>query len=237
MKCSPATRGAAAIAFLLAVGTAGRADPITWTYSWSNSPTSIAADKPCSGYLTLSNESTQTASGDSDVVVTNIQGHSTAPATQPDTFTDKTYSLGLTLTDQTSGTSGNLTFTGELNGVLTAGSSHITNTFTGFTTQSLVLGGNLYVVSVNTYTAPGPPGSANPGSIGATATVSIFQLPEPGSFALWGIGAFLALVGMVSRPGHPFSRRCGAIRCRRGPMWSRPSTSTTAFERFRIPSR
>jgi hypothetical protein len=147
---------------LLAVGTAGRADPITWTYSWSNSPTSIAADTPGSGYLTLSNESTQTASGNSDIVVTNIQGHSSAPATQPATFTDKPYTLGLTLTDQASVTSGNLTFTGELNGVLTAGSSHITNAFTGVTTQSLVLGGNLYVVSVNTYTAPGPPARPTP---------------------------------------------------------------------------
>jgi hypothetical protein len=200
MKLSPAGRGGLALALLLAVTTAGRADPISWSYSWSNSPTQINADTPGGGYLTLSNETTKTAVGDSDVVATNIQGHSSATGGQVDTFTHKTYTLGLTLTDQASGVSGNLNFTGELNGTLTATSSLITNTFTGLTTQSLVLGDNLYTVTVDSYTAPGPPGSANAGSIGAVATVSIFHLPEPSTLVLSGLGAcFLALAARRRR--------------------------------------
>jgi hypothetical protein len=192
MKGSPATRGATALLLLLAVGPAGRADPITWSYSWSNSPTNIAADAP-GGYLTLSNEAPQTATGNSDIVATNIQGHSSAPTTKPDTFTAKPYTLTLTLTDQASGASGSLDFTGALSGVLSASSAHVTNTFTGPTTQTLVLGDNRYTVTIGTYTAPGPPGSANPGSIGATAVVSIFQLPEPAAVALAALGGLLTL--------------------------------------------
>jgi hypothetical protein len=201
MKLSPAGQGGLALALLLAATTSGRADPIAWSYSWSNSPTHVASDTPGSGYLTLSNESKTNAVGDSDIVATNIQGHSTATGGQVDTFTNKTYTLSLALTDTASGKSGHLDFTGELNGTLTATSSVITNTFTGPTTQTLVLGDNLYSVTIDSYTAPGPPNSANPGSIGALATVSIFHLPEPSTFVLSGLGAsFLALAGRRRRP-------------------------------------
>ena len=200
MTYSPATRACLPPVLLLVVTTAGRADPIAWSYSWSNSPTQVNADAPGTGYLTLSNESTQNAAGDSDIVATNIKGHSPATTGEIDTFTNKTYTLTLTLTDLASGASNTLAFTGELNGTLTAGSSLITNTFTGPTTQTLVLGDNAYTVTIDSYTAPGPPGSANAGSIGALATVAIFQLPEPGTLTLSGLGAsFLVLAGWRRR--------------------------------------
>jgi hypothetical protein len=191
MKPSPATLGGIALALLLTLGTAGRADPIAWTYSWSNTPDVLYANKPGTGTITLSDESKQTAAGDSDVVATNIQVHSTATVSHPDAFTRQTYTLGLTLTDQASGQTGTLNFTGFLDGTATASSARITNTFTGPVSQPLFLGNNRYTVTMTSYTPPGPPGAANSGSIGAHAVITVEALPEPGAGVLAGCGACL----------------------------------------------
>lgn len=195
MKPSPATPGGIALVLLLAVAGVGRADPIAWTYSWSNTPDTLFANKPGTGSITLTDETTRTAAGDSDVVAANLQVHSTATTSHPDIFTNKTYALKLTLTDEASGQSGHLAFTGRLDGTATASSARITNTFTGPTNQPLILGDNRYTVTMTAYTPPGPPGAANSGSIGAHAVITvesmIHALPEPGAFALAGFGACL----------------------------------------------
>ncbi len=204
MKHSPVALGIGALAWLLAAAAAGRADPIQWSYSWSNSPTTIAADSPGTGSITLTNEATRSVAGDSDIVATNIQVQSTAPITAPDVFTNKTYALTLTLTDTASSSSNNLVFVGHLDGTATAGSANITNTFTGNTTQQLVLGNNLYTVTINSYTPPGPPGEVQSGSIGAHATVTvqnvnILTLPEPGALVLAGLGGVGCLLARCRR--------------------------------------
>src|SRR5262249_29714492 len=108
------------------------------------------------------------------------------------------YTLSLFLQDQDSGKSGTISFTGEFNGMLTADSSNITNTFVGPTTQTLVLGDHLYTVSIGPYSAPGPTGVVNVGGIGARADVkvsTIFHTPEPSSCLLALVGtACLAFV-------------------------------------------
>jgi hypothetical protein len=101
------------------------------------------------------------------------------------------------LVDTSSGASGTLAFTGQFDGTLTAASSNIANTFTGKLTQSIVLGGNLYTVTMGSFTPPRPPGENNSGSINAHASVSVqtaFVTPEPGGFVLAGIAVpFLSI--------------------------------------------
>src|SRR5262249_37343370 len=153
----PLALGAMALAALLGLASECRADLIHWTYSWSNSPSTIQADIPGTGSITLTNGANNNVAGDSDIVATNLRVHSTATTTTPDVFTNKSYTLMLTLNDQGSGASGSLVFTGELSGTATAGSANITNTFTGIGVQSVQLGDNLYTVTIGPFTAPGPP--------------------------------------------------------------------------------
>jgi hypothetical protein len=185
---------------LLFFGTAGaRAELIQWSYSWSRSPVQVFADKPGTGYISLTGDGLKSATGSSYLVATNLQAHSTAGIQNPDVFTNKPYTLSLFLQDQDSGKSATISFTGEFNGTLTADSTKITNTFVGATTQSLVLGNNVYTVTIGPYTSPGPTGAVNSGSIAARADVKVSPViasPEPstGLLALLGAGCGLAFV-------------------------------------------
>jgi hypothetical protein len=190
MSNAPSTR-AAALAFILAMAPAARADWIAWTYSWSNTPQAILADNAAGGgQITLTDEPTLPAIGNTDIVATNIHTLSTASPSAPDTFTNKSYTLTLNLTDTASGQSGAVAFTGVFNGTLTASSSNITNTFTSPTTATLDLGSNQYTIILTAYTPPGPTGSVNAGAIGAQATVTVapihvvLQTPEPATLLL-----------------------------------------------------
>jgi hypothetical protein len=191
---------AVALVLLLAVTPAIRADWIPWTYSWSNSPQTILADGGSGGKITLTDEPTLPAVGNTDIVATNIRTYSTAASGSPDKFTNKAYTLQLTLTDSASGQTGTATFTGIFNGTLTANSSNITNTFTGSTTVVLDLGTNQYTVNLTAYTPPGPTGSVNAGAIGAHATVVVEPIgpvsltPEPSAALLAACGLPLALL-------------------------------------------
>jgi hypothetical protein len=183
------------VAILLCIGSAdARAELIQWSYSWSRSPAEVHSDNHNgAGYLSLTDDGLKSAAGNSYLAATNLQGHSTASPSDPDVFNNKAYTLTLYLQDQDSLKSGTLSFNGQLNGTLTADSSNIKNTFTGLTTQKLVLGDHVYTVTIGPYSPPGPPGGTNSGSIAARAEVSIslIQLPEPSSLAL----AFLGAIG------------------------------------------
>ena len=198
MKFSLSPLAGALLALLLAFVPEAHADLIPWSYNWSRSPSDIHADAPGTGHISLSDESQHSAVGDSDIVATNLKTFSTAQAANPDIFTAKPYAVTLTLTDLTSGTTGSLTFTGALNGQLTASSSNIANTYTGLTTQQLILGDTIFTATIGSYTPPGPPDSTNLGSIGAHTTVKVSHigpvefLPEPGTMtlSLLGLAAF-----------------------------------------------
>ncbi len=208
MKLSPLAWGGTACVLLLFSTASARAELIQWTYNWSRSPTTVMADSPGTGYISLTNEGMKSAAGNSYLVATNLQAHSTATVTNPDVFTNKTYQLNLYLQDQASGKSGTVTFTGEFNGTLTANSTIISNTFVGATTKTVTLGNNQYTVTIGPYAAPGPTGAVNSGSIAARAEVTvspvitgIFQLPEPSSSALailgvWGLLLMRRRVGI-----------------------------------------
>jgi hypothetical protein len=191
MSRSPAALGAAALALALAAGAGARADWIAWSYNWSRSPAEVLADNPATGgKITLTDESQHTVVGDSDVVATNLKTYSKATGANPDHFTNKPYALSLSLKDLASSAGATLTFTGLFNGTATATSANITNTFTGPTTQSVVLGSNLYTVTIGPYVAPGPTGALNSGGISGHARVTVESVtqasltPEPGTLLL-----------------------------------------------------
>jgi hypothetical protein len=200
MKRSPLAPVGAALIVCLWSG-AARADLIQWTYDWSRTPSKIFSDNG-QGWITLTDESQKSVVGDSAIVATNLDTFSTAPRTNPDTFTDKEYTLNLRLVDQASGQLGTLHFVGRLDGTLSADHANITNTFLGQTTQKLQLGENLYTVVLNSYSPPGPPGAFNHGAISALATVTVnpihvATLPGPGGLTLAGLGA--AGLGLAAR--------------------------------------
>ncbi|MHB1422950.1 MAG: hypothetical protein ACYC3I_07110 [Gemmataceae bacterium] len=205
MSHSPVALGGAAWVVLLFGAGGAHAELIQWSYSWSRSPTQVSANSPGTGYISLTDQPLTSATGNSYIVATNLQAHSTASVQNPDVFTNKTYTLSLFLQDQDSGKSGTVAFTGAFNGTLTAESSNISNTFLGSTTKSLALGDHLYTVAIGPYSAPGPTGAVNSGSIAARAEVTvstILHLPEPSSVVLALLGAGCGLACVRRRRGH-----------------------------------
>ena len=187
----------APLAALLLAGGA-RAEFIAWSYNWTPTVSAVPADSPGTGKVLLTNEPAGAAVNSSDIVASDIRTVSSAPYNNPDHFTNTPYGLTLTLTDKASHDSGTVTFTGVFNGTLTALSSNITNTFTGPRVQVLQLGGNVYTISMGTYSPPPPPGAVNAGAISAYAqvtvqsgTTGVLQLPEPSALALAGLGLSL----------------------------------------------
>lgn len=201
MRYSPAAVGTAAL-LLFGVSNAN-AELIQWSYNWSRSPAEVhSSNHGGAGFISLTDEGLKSAAGNSYLVATNLQAHSTASNKDPDVFVNKAYSLKLFLQDKDSGASTTLTFNGEFNGTLVADNSNIANTFTGKTTQSIVLGDHLFTVSIGPYSAPGPTGAVNAGSIAARAEVTvstIFHLPEPSAFLLALLGGCALLAARRRR--------------------------------------
>ncbi|HEY7310296.1 MAG TPA: hypothetical protein VH643_13110 [Gemmataceae bacterium] len=181
-----------ALALLLSARVGARADLIQWGYNWTPSATKITSDGGGSGWISLTNESSKSAAGSSNTVLTNLRAFSTAPQSNPDTFTHASYTFTLQLQDSASKATGSLTFSGFFSGTLTADNANIKNTLTSPATQQLNLGGNTYSVSIGTYTPPGPPGVANAGSLNATVTATpgnnggggVSGTPEPSTLTL-----------------------------------------------------
>jgi hypothetical protein len=226
MRVSAVACGGATLILLLAAPTA-HAELIHWMYEWSRTPEIIQADNPGNGYIALTGEGVKAVAGDSDVVATNLRTYSTAPNDKPDRFTAKAYSLSLYVFDMVSQMGGTLHFTGQLDGVLTENSANIKNTFTSATTQILVLGRNVYTAKIGPYSAPGPTGSTNSGSISGHLTITVESMlasvPEPNTLVLSSLGtALLAWAGLRGRPLGlllPPGRRIAVVSepLRRGP--------------------
>ena len=178
---------AIAIALCLLAGAQARADFVSWEYNWTPSATKILADNPTTGSILLSNEPGGSAVNNTYIVATNIKTASTADPSNLATFTNKAYSLALTILDDASGKSGTLTFAGAFNGTVSSKSAIIMNTFTGPQTRSVQLGNHLYTVQVGPFAPPGPPTANIAGSISALANVSVKDVPEPSTFVLSGL--------------------------------------------------
>ena len=196
--------GCIAFALLLLANTSARADLIQWGYNWQPSTMKVSANAGGSGYLSLTDEPANLASGASNTVVTNIKAVSTAAYNTPDVFNKPPITFTLQLEDLASKATATTTFSGYFTGTITGSSSNIQFTPTSSPTETVSLGGNNYKIAIGTYTPPGPPGAANAGSLNAFVTVtpssggggSISSVPEPTGLTLAGMAlSFLGLAG------------------------------------------
>lgn len=196
------TAQASAVALLLAFSTGAEAanlppSSLAWSYDWKpgNTPGFVYADGKNDAGISMTNEPTKVAVGNSDIVATNLRVNSFATAAAPDLISgpNGNYSLTLTLSLNDGGTpiSKSLTFNGTLNGTLSAEAAQIFNAFTGDKKQSVDLGAYKFEVEMIGYVGPGPKDQENAGSISAHVTISRLtpaQVPEPSTMLLSALG-------------------------------------------------
>lgn len=207
-------RGIFAAAVLIVALTAvrGQADLIPWSYQWNAHPIVVNADplgpdRPPTGGITLTPAAITvtggtpgTAQGNADLVAVflNTFNFSPSPDGQPNHFTNSPYYLNVTLTDGASHASANLQFSAVFNGTLTDSTANIHTTFTAPVSQSVVLGANLYTVTLTSYKPPGSPISGGDGQIDAHVEVRPAAAPEPSGLVLACTG-LAALAGLALR--------------------------------------
>jgi len=174
-----------AVALLFCAGASARADFVPWSYSFSASPLTLPSDDgTASVVITPTSAVTNGLDNKDNVVAASFWANGPATAA----FTGKEYDLTMHLTDGASKATGDLTFKGTLSGTTFDLSNPLTPP-----TNSLVLGGNSYTVTVGAFAPPAPGVS---GTIRADVLVVAGSgqpeppatVPEPGSFVLMGLG-------------------------------------------------
>src|SRR5262245_35029681 len=162
-----------AVALLFLASQAARAEP-GWSYTWTTTTPLVGSGGSGVSILPASGS----GSGTSDIVAANLAVISSAPAETPDPVNGG-WNLTLHLTDNASGDSGTLLFTGQFSGTVSAGGSNVENTFNDPKIQSLPLGAHAYSVTIGLYTPPGLPGATLMGAIGANLSFSDTSPPPP----------------------------------------------------------
>jgi len=161
-------------AFLLClVVPVARAEP-DWSYNWTTTTPLVGTNGAGVSILPASGS----GSAISDIVAANLSVLSSAPAATPDSVNGG-WNLTLHLTDNASGNSGTLPFSGQFKGTVSASSSNVDNTFNQPTVQSLSLGAHDYTVTIGLYTPPGLTGTTLKGAIGANLALSNISAPLP----------------------------------------------------------
>jgi hypothetical protein len=200
---------------LLLAGAAAHASPL-FSYNWSPDTQKHFADGFGPGdtdhYVNFSNEPPKDASVNSithktHLVATNLTVFSSADDATPDNI-NSSYGLTLVLQDLATGHSHTFTFTGNLSGTFSTGTSNIDNTFTGGSPATWTdTNGDTFKITTDAYTPPGPPNASLAGSIGATVLYSAggkqpppppppHDGPEPSTLLLSVFG--LSGLGMAS---------------------------------------
>ena len=191
MSRSPARLAAVSLACLLLPAGLARAEMINWSFSWAPSTQTLHADAPGAGRVNLSSYGGTIHSHAGDLVglaAAYVSYSSQAPDTAPDHFSHAPFSLTLTLTDNASHQTGNLTYAGFFAGGLSASSSGLGVTVDSPTAAGLTLGGHFYSVRIGPYIAPPYPSTNLPGILVANVTVTDVQaVPEPATLALAGL--------------------------------------------------
>jgi hypothetical protein len=207
-----------------------RADFVDYSYHWSVSPGAVfVGTNPTSGNagdLSTGSVAFSVASdgsgaarvggGPSAIPVGQFTTTSSAPEEGPDSFSSP-FTLALRLTDAASGERKDLTFSGTINGKLTAAASTLTVDFTGPRTQRVTLGGLDYAASMDLSTASIPaPGEAGASTLGATIQVGprsdptppVSQAPEPSTLLLAAFALPLAALARrrANRPAQVIDR-------------------------------
>jgi hypothetical protein len=128
--------------------------------------------------------------GASDLIATQINTFYNAPGTGAYSFRppDSHYTLHVILEDVRWSVTGQLEFPGYFTGTISPTKVNIGNTFLGPTTQSLLLGPDLYTVTIGPFLPPSAPNSPDLGSIGAHVEVrQVKATPEPSTLVLAGM--------------------------------------------------
>jgi hypothetical protein len=180
---------AMALAALLWAAAGSRGDQISFEYNFLT-PAAVTGDAGNLGAISFATTvAGHIGSADTTVTAATLAAATSAPSTTPDTFHGQSYNLTLELTDDASGQSGTLTFTGKLFGTLSAQSASITTSFDS-STKTLILGADRYLVTIGPFTSSSNP--TIPGTLQASIEVTPFlpaeQAPEPPTILLAGIG-------------------------------------------------
>ncbi|SRR5579875_1295453 len=210
----------AALCFLSSTDNAAHADftPVFVDVNFNSTATQVYSDQGSVAGLTFLPNPTYrqwitpgSEPGTSVTMLTFIDP--TAKSSEAFTFTNRPFTLVMSLKDEPSGASGSLTFTGTFSGTLSMQSSQILVTMSSPLLQHLRLGNDSYTVNLGTsppyfpgdpekglnYIMPGSPLSQlRRGGFGVTiSTPAIPQAPEPSSLVLAGLGA----LGLAARFG------------------------------------
>jgi hypothetical protein len=188
------------------------APKVAYLYNWeplAGISRAVSSDDG-TGTVLFTDEPKGSATGNSDIVATNLTVASVADPNSPEHIGSKNpadgdYALQLTLTDKASNKTAVITFHGQLGGNFSADSANVTNTFLGATKEVEVLGANTYTITALSYAPPGPPTGHNSGSITfhvdvTTASGTVHGggglTPEPSSMLLSCLG--LSFLGAAS---------------------------------------
>jgi len=187
---------AVALAMLLIGSISVYADTIPWGYT-ATSPADISASTSPLSSITFAG-ATGVASGDSGIIIYNMNTDSSATDSAPDSFSNVPFNLSINLTDikATGSVSPSAVATGTVNfsGLFNATNVTAKSLLPGMpgwslvpgngspTTASVTLGSDdtgwrTYNVQISSFTSPGEPGGA-PGSI--QAIVNIVDATGPG---------------------------------------------------------
>ncbi len=184
----------------LATASHVRADYMNWTYTSSPNVAGVSVGATSAGggaSVTLTDFNAPQAGASSIPIIAYVT--STASAT-PITFgssvnTPSTYTLALQITDTIHHDSGTLNFTGTLAGPLSATTSGVINTLTPIGSNSLILDGNKYTVTIPSATLAAPTSPqqnlmAMVSVSNATGTTGgqTSGTPEPASLLLGSLG-------------------------------------------------
>jgi hypothetical protein len=221
---------AAALALTLAAVAQSRADtmPTTFWYNWTRNPISIGTVQQANpgqagtggiNLLDLNSNAIQ-AEGETGTPAADVQVISSATSANKDMIAvgGGKYTLTLTLSDQNPASNapgthtGIVSFTGQLQGNVTADSSNLTNTILGSTDAGgthagqnwaqVQVGDTLYTVTYSGFAEPGPSNEHTFGAISFHITqapaTSGGKSPEPTSLVLGCLG-LTCLGGVVWR--------------------------------------
>jgi hypothetical protein len=201
------------LGLVVAGATPAQAEMTHWSYTSSASPNPVRPDnwlpsKPLDGLWTKGFNQAQNQTGSANILAIGI----VAP---PDamTFTQKPYSVQLTITDKQSHMVGTFSFSGFFNGSIdpTSKTSTVTLTLPASPAQSKVLGLNRYTVALDPF---GPlvwttvsPGSGSTSAFVGTISAHVDVSPANGTNTPEPTSLALVSMGLVTAAGAVWRRR------------------------------
>jgi hypothetical protein len=180
-----------------ATSSAARADSVYWDFGATPTPTQVTGGNGAIGFSSEPMHGPKSIFGDTSVTFSSLTNLSTAPGTNPDTFSSSQgfWSIAITLQDGSTGTTGQLTISGQIQGYFSLNNAVLTNTFNNPGPITQRVGNTLFTLSDFTFTPVGP-GTATQSTGAIGAYVQATGVPEPSALLLVGIG--LGVLGTTS---------------------------------------